>query len=55
MSALAWHLRGRMTAEDEVVDLVLTKARRRFDGGEPQTRHRFQVTERCSVALDAAE
>lgn len=41
--------------ENEAVTLVLSKARRRFDGDEPQTRYRFEVTGRCSVPLDGGE
>jgi hypothetical protein len=41
--------------EDEMISLVLSKARRRFDGGEPQTRYRFEVTARCPVQLDEGE
>lgn len=54
---LSNHAGEALTAEteDEVVGLVLSKARRRFDGGEPQTRYRFEVTERCSTPLDAGE
>jgi hypothetical protein len=39
--------------EDAVVTLTLQKARRRFDGGEPQTRYRFDVVDRRPVPVDA--
>lgn len=42
-------------AEDEVLSLQLEKARRRFDGGEPQTRYRFAVVDRRAVPADGVE
>ena len=41
--------------EDEVLGLQLEKARRRFDGGGPQTRYRFDVVERRAVPADGGE
>ena len=41
--------------EDEFVSLRLQKARRRFDGGEPQTRYRFDVVDRRPIPVDAGE
>lgn len=38
--------------EDEFVTLRLQKARRRFDGGEPQTRYRFDVVDRRPIPVD---
>ena len=39
-------------SEDESVVLTLEKRRRRFDGGEPQTRYRFEVVGRRPVPAD---
>jgi hypothetical protein len=38
--------------EDDLVTLVLEKARRRFDGGEPQTRYRFLILDRRTHPAD---
>ncbi len=38
-----------------MLNLQLEKARRRFDGGEPQKRYRFEVVERRAVPADGGE
>ncbi len=43
----------QVETEDEIVSLQLKKARRRFDGAEPQTRYRFEVIERQPLPEDA--
>jgi len=41
--------------DDTVLTLRLEKARRRFDGGEPQTRYRFVVVDQKYVPEDSAK
>ncbi|QDU20979.1 hypothetical protein [Urbifossiella limnaea] len=41
--------------EDALITLQLQKARRRFEGGEPQTRYRFDVVDRRPIPVDADE
>lgn len=42
----------KVETEDEIVAVQVQKARRRFDGGEPQTRYRFEVVDRRPVPAD---
>lgn len=41
--------------DDQILTLRLEKSRRRFDGGEPQTRYRFVVLDQKILTEDSAE
>ena len=51
------HVGETLTAEteNELITLSLQKARRRFDGGEPQTRYRFDIVERRMTPADPGD